>query len=214
MDPTDLARLRREYADRGLDETAAGDDPVVLFGRWFDDAVAAGVPEPNAMALATATADGRPSVRIVLLKGADEHGVVFFTGYDSRKGRELAANPWAAATMLWHPLQRQVRIEGPVERVDASDSDAYFSQRPRGARISAAASPQSEVVRDRADLERRRHEVEQRHRDVEVPRPESWGGFRIAWGTVEFWQGRSDRFHDRIRFMRDGGRWRRDRLAP
>jgi len=209
---TDISRMRAEYEGEGLPDTVT--DPVGLFEHWLADAVAAGVHEPNAMALATATPDGRPSVRIVLLKGFDARGLVFFTGYASRKGREIEANPRAAATMLWHPLRRQVRVEGSVERVDPADSDAYFASRPRGAQISAAASPQSEVVADRGELDRHREDVEARFEGREVERPGTWGGFRIALETIEFWQGREDRFHDRLRFARSSDGWTVDRLAP
>lgn len=214
MDHADLARMRQEYADAGLDEDAAGPDPVPVVRRWIDDAVAAGVHEPNAMALATATPDGRPSVRIVLAKGFDERGLVFFTAYGSRKGREIEANPHAAATLLWHELQRQVRIEGTVSRVTPEESDAYFASRPRGSQVSAAASPQSLPVADRVELERRRDEVEQRFAGRDVERPDDWGGYRIALDTVELWQGRSSRFHDRLRYTFAGDGWAVDRLAP
>ncbi|MGA9715006.1 MAG: pyridoxamine 5'-phosphate oxidase [Aeromicrobium sp.] len=210
----DLRRMRHEYAEAGLSEDEAGDDPVLLFERWLGQAIDAGVPEPNAMAVATASEDGRPSSRIVLLKGFDAAGMVFFSGYDSRKGRELKANPRAAATMLWHPLQRQVRVEGTVTRVDPAESDIYFASRPRGAQISAAASPQSRTVADRAALEGRRAEVERMFQGREVVRPEGWGGYRIALDVMEFWQGRSGRFHDRIHYVRRGDAWDRSRLAP
>jgi pyridoxamine 5'-phosphate oxidase len=207
--------MRTEYAREGLDEHAAGDDPVALFERWLDDAITAGVPEPNAMTVATATPDGVPSARIVLLKDFDERGAVFYTRYTSRKGGELAANPRAAAVMLWHPLQRQVRIEGRVEQVDAEQSDAYFASRPRGARLGAVASPQSRVLAGREELERLVAEAEQAYADGEVPRPDDWGGYRIALERVEFWQGRESRLHDRLVFRRDeGGAWERVRLAP
>ncbi|MBD8606628.1 pyridoxamine 5'-phosphate oxidase [Aeromicrobium sp. CFBP 8757] len=215
METPDLARMRSEYARDGLDETTAGDDPVALFTRWIDEAVEAGVHEPNAMALATATTDGRPSSRIVLLKGFDARGLVFFTGYGSRKGRELTDNPFAAATMLWHPLQRQVRVEGAVTRVAAEESDAYFSSRPRGSQVGAAASPQSEPIADRGVLERRVADVEQAFADRDVERPEQWGGYRIAIGSIEFWQGRVGRLHDRLRYTQTAdGTWTRERLAP
>ena len=204
--------MRDDYTAGGLDEASAGSDPVDLFERWLDQAVEAGVHEPNAMALATATPDGRPSSRIVLLKGFDARGLVFYTGYTSRKGRELEVNPFAAATMLWHPLQRQVRVEGTVTRVEPAESDAYFASRPRGSRVSAAASPQSQVVSGRDELERLRDEVEDRPGDV--PRPSTWGGYRIALEVVEFWQGRPSRLHDRLRFERRGTTWARERLAP
>jgi pyridoxamine 5'-phosphate oxidase len=214
METPDLARMRAEYAREGLDETAAGDDPLALFGRWLGEAVDAGLHEPNAMALATATTDGRPSVRIVLLKGLDDRGLTFFTGYESRKGAELAANPRAAATMLWHPLQRQVRVEGAVTRVDEAESDAYFVSRPRGSQIGAVASPQSRVIAGRDVLEQRVVEVEQVFDGHDVLRPPIWGGYRVAIETVEFWQGRESRLHDRLRYVRLPDGWRRERLAP
>jgi pyridoxamine 5'-phosphate oxidase len=214
MESPELARMRSEYARTGLEESAAGDDPLSLFSRWLDDAVAGGVHEPNAMALATATPDGMPSVRIVLLKGLDARGLVFFTGYDSRKGRELAANPRAAATMLWHPLQRQVRVEGSVTRLDEAESDAYFASRPRGAQIGAVASPQSRPIPDRRALEDRVAEVEHVFAERDVVRPPVWGGYRIAVESVEFWQGRENRLHDRLRFTAIDGGWTRERLAP
>lgn len=214
MQTPDLARMRAEYADTGLDETEAGGDPVALFERWLTDAVQAGMHEPNAMALATASPDGRPSSRIVLLKGFDAEGLVFFTGYESRKGRELEANPCAAATMLWHPLQRQVRVEGAVTRVAEAESDAYFASRPRGAQISAVTSPQSEPIADRSVLDDLRAEVEHEFDGRDVQRPAVWGGYRIALDVVEFWQGRSSRLHDRLRFVRSDAGWDRERLAP
>ncbi|MCW2749474.1 MAG: pdxH [Aeromicrobium sp.] len=214
MESPDLAHMRTEYARTGLDETAAGDDPLALFGRWLDEAVAAQLHEPNAMALATATPDGRPSVRIVLLKGLDDAGLTFFTNYDSRKGLELGANPRAAAVLLWHPLQRQVRVEGPVTRLDDADSDAYFASRPRGSQIGAVASPQSRRITGREVLEERVAEVEQVFDGTDVVRPPVWGGYRLGLESIEFWQGREDRLHDRLRFLRDGDSWTRERLAP
>lgn len=214
VDPDLLSRMRRDYALAGLDEGAAGPDPVALFARWLDEAVTAGVHEPNAMALATAAPDGRPSSRIVLLKGFDARGLVFFTGYESRKGRELEANPWAAATMLWHSLERQVRVEGAVSRLSDAESDAYFAARPRGSQIGAVASPQSRVIAGREVLEQRVLEVERFFADADVERPPVWGGYRVSLEHVEFWQGRTSRLHDRIRFARVGDAWRRERLAP
>jgi pyridoxamine 5'-phosphate oxidase len=210
----DLAALRAEYAREGLQEAEAGDDPVALFRQWVADAVAAGVHESNAMALATADAAGRPSVRIVLLKGFDDAGAVFYTNYDSRKGLELAANPWASAVLLWHPLQRQVRIEGAVSRLDAADSDAYFASRPRGAQIGAASSQQSRPVEDRAALERRYAEAEQAFEGRDVERPDEWGGYRMSLDVVEFWQGRANRLHDRLLFTRTDDGWLLERLQP
>ena len=214
METPDLARMREEYAREGLDEAAAGDDPLALLGRWLNEAIDAGMYEPNAMALATATPDGQPSVRIVLLKGLDDRGLTFFTGYESRKGAELAANPRAAAVMLWHPLQRQVRVEGGVTRIDEAESDAYFASRPRGAQIGAVASPQSRVISSRGMLDDRVAEVTQVFDGQDVMRPPIWGGYRVALESVEFWQGRYNRLHDRLRYRRAGDGWRRDRLAP
>jgi pyridoxamine 5'-phosphate oxidase len=214
MESPDLAHMRTEYARTGLDETAAGDDPLALLGRWLDEAVAAQLHEPNAMALATATPDGRPSVRIVLLKGLDDAGLTFFTNYDSRKGLELGANPRAAAVLLWHPLQRQVRVEGPVTKLDDADSDAYFASRPRGSQIGAVASPQSRRIAGREVLEERVAEVEQFFDGTDVVRPPVWGGYRLGLESIEFWQGREDRLHDRLRFLREGDRWQTERLAP
>jgi pyridoxamine 5'-phosphate oxidase len=214
MESPDLAALRAEYAREGLDEADAGDDPLALFGRWLDEAVAAGIHEPNAMALATADESGRPSVRTVLLKGFDEAGAVFYTNYDSRKARELAANPWASAVLLWRELQRQVRIEGRVERVDSAQSDAYFGSRPRGAQIGAVASRQSQPIDSREALEAQVADVEQAYDGRDVERPEQWGGYRLALEVMEFWQGRPDRIHDRLRFGRVGDGWSRERLQP
>jgi len=198
--------------ERPLDETAVDPDPLRQFAAWFEEAGAAGVRAPEAMALATATSDGRPSVRMVLLKGFDERGFVFFTGYESRKGAELAANPRAALLFHWDALGRQVRIEGTVERVSEAESDAYFRSRPRGAQISASVSPQSRVVESRASLEARAAELEAR--GGELPRPPTWGGFRLAPETYEFWQHRANRLHDRLRYSRDGDAWKIERLAP
>jgi pyridoxamine 5'-phosphate oxidase len=214
MESPDLAALRAEYAREGLDERDAGDDPVALFRRWLDEVVAAGIRESNAMALATADASGRPSVRVVLLKGFDEAGAVFYTNYDSRKGTELAANPWASAVLLWHQLQRQVRIEGRVTRLGAAESDAYFGSRPRGAQIGAVASEQSRSIDDRETLETRVAAAERTFDGRDVERPEEWGGFRIALDAMEFWQGRANRVHDRLRFTRAGDGWSRERLQP
>jgi pyridoxamine 5'-phosphate oxidase len=198
--------------DRPLDEAELDSDPLRQFAAWFEDARAAGVRAPEAMALATATADGGPSVRMVLMKGFDEHGFVFFTGYESRKGAELSANSRAALLFYWDPLGRQVRIEGPVERVAEAESDAYFASRPRGAQISATVSPQSRVVESRAHLEAAAAELEAR--GGELRRPPAWGGFRVAPESYEFWQHRANRLHDRLRYRRDGGAWTIERLGP
>jgi pyridoxamine 5'-phosphate oxidase len=195
-----------------LRETDAAADPFVQFDRWFTDAGEA-VPVPEAMALATATPDGAPSARMVLLKDAGEDGFVFFTNYDSRKGRELAANPRAALVFHWQPLGRQVRVEGPVEQLDDAASDAYFATRPLGARIGAWASAQSEVIGSREELEAA-VETMQQHLGAELDRPPHWGGFRLRPDVFEFWQHRDDRLHDRLRYRRRADGWVRERLAP
>jgi pyridoxamine 5'-phosphate oxidase len=210
-----LADLRMEYSAGGLSEEDAGHDPVALFHRWFQQALAAGLPDPNAFTLATCTPDGWPSARVVLLKGLDDRGFTFFTNYDSRKGRELAANPRAAMVFLWQQLERQVRVEGTVETVSAAESDAYYAVRPLGSRLGAWASPQSAVIPSRDFLEAQHAELMTRYPDGVVPRPPHWGGYRVLPRVIEFWQGRPSRLHDRIRFTRgDEGVWVRDRLAP
>jgi pyridoxamine 5'-phosphate oxidase len=214
MESSDLSAIRLEYTARGLTEDEAGDDPLALLRKWVAEAVAAGIDEPNAMALATADGRGRPSVRTVLLKGLDIDGAVFYTNLDSRKGRELSENPWAAAVLLWRPLQRQVRIEGPALPVSDDEADHYFASRPRGAQISAAASLQSEPIASRDELERQYTEVELANAAGDMTRPPFWGGYRLAYESVEFWQGRANRLHDRIRFVRGAGGWDRERLQP
>lgn len=211
----DLADLRREYRARGLSEADAGDDPMRLFREWLDDAIEAGLPEPNAMVLATATPDGRPAARAVLLKSVDADGFVFFTHHASRKGSELAANPAAALCVVWLELERQIRVEGPVERAPDAAADDYFARRPRASQLGAWASPQSEPVRSREELERRLEEAAARFAGRDVPRPPGWGGYRLRPQALEFWQGRPSRMHDRLCFTRraEGG-WERVRLAP
>ena len=213
MSSLDLSRIRKEYVRSGLSEDDAGDDPIALFDAWMADAVASGMHEPTAMALATATPDGRPSVRIVLLKGFDAEGVRFFTNYESRKGDDLESNPRAACTMLWHQVERQVRVEGVVARTTTEASDAYFSARPRGSRLGAVASPQSRVVSGRAELEQRYAAAAEASPD-EIERPAYWGGYIVRPESIEFWQGRESRMHDRIRFRRSPSGWHRERLAP
>jgi pyridoxamine 5'-phosphate oxidase len=190
-------------------------DPFRQFATWFDEARAASPVEPNAMALATVGADGRPSLRMVLLKGADERGFVFYTNYESRKGRELADTPWAALTFFWPEMERQIRIEGRVEPVSAEESDAYFHSRPIGSQLSASASHQSEVIAGREELEQRVAALSAQYHDQEIPRPENWGGFRVIPDAIEFWQGRANRLHDRLRYrLLASGGWQIERLSP
>lgn len=198
-----------------LTESDLLDDPIALFERWFADAVAAELPQVNAMTLATTGADGRVSARVVLLKGVDARGFEFFTNYESRKAGELAANPQAALAFLWVQLERQVRVVGGVERLDPAESDAYFATRPRGSQIGAWASQQSRPLADRAELEAHWAELEERYAGAAVPRPPHWGGFRVVPREIEFWQGRANRLHDRFAYTRaaDGG-WQRTRLQP
>jgi pyridoxamine 5'-phosphate oxidase len=210
-----IAANRKEHSRFYLVEAELHPDPIVQFEAWYGEAARDGVPESNAMALATATPDGRPSVRMVLLRGVDHRGFAFFTNYESRKGAEIEANPFAALVFFWHELERQVRVEGRVERVSDHESEAYFRGRPRGARIGAWASPQSRVVPGRAVLESLFEKLESNYPDDEVPRPPNWGGYRVVPDSIEFWQGRPNRLHDRIRYSRQkGGVWLIERLAP
>ena len=204
----------REYEGLKLRESDVDADPIRQFSKWYEEAMAAGAIEPHSMALATSTQDGRPSVRIVLLRGCDERGFTFFTNYESRKAIELEANPRAALVLHWHELERQVRIEGRVERVPAAESDAYFQSRPVGSRLGAWASRQSEVIADRESLDARFDELQSQYPDGEVPRPENWGGYLVIPDVIEFWQGRPNRLHDRLQFSRRGSGWVVERLAP
>jgi pyridoxamine 5'-phosphate oxidase len=210
-----LADLRKDYMQRGLDLAEMDPDPIRQFQAWFDAALAAEHPEPNAMTVATATPDGAPSARMTLLKGLDARGFVFYTNYESRKGAELAANPRAALVFFWVLLERQVRVEGRVERVSAEESDTYFHSRPIGSQLGAWASAQSQTLANRAELEQAYNELEQVWAGREIDRPPHWGGFRVVPQVIEFWQGRHSRLHDRLRYTRQpAGDWRIERLAP
>lgn len=213
MNPTDFASLRRDYMRAGLGEGDIDADPVRQFDKWFGEAVASGITLPNSAVLATTAASGQPTARAVLLKGAEERGFVFFTNYESRKGKELAGNSRCCLLFVWEELERQVRIDGAVEKTSARESEEYFRSRPLGARLGAWASPQSEVLRDRAALEARLAAVSRRFGD-DPPCPPHWGGYRVLPDAIEFWQGRPDRLHDRIQYRRGKGSWIIERLAP
>ncbi|HDR9487352.1 pyridoxine/pyridoxamine 5'-phosphate oxidase [Burkholderia aenigmatica] len=213
---TTLADLRINYSRASLDEADVAPDPFAQFDRWFKEALAAKLPEPNTMTLATVGDDGRPSARIVLIKGVDERGFVFFTNYESRKGRDLAAHPQAALLFYWIELERQVRIEGRIEKTSAEESDRYFASRPLGSRIGAWASEQSAVIDSRATLEAQEKAVSERYGD-NPPRPPHWGGYRLVPDSIEFWQGRPSRLHDRLLYTRDADTspdWSISRLSP
>ena len=208
----DISQLRDDYETTGLDADDLGPDPLAEVRRWLDEAVLAGVPQANAASLATAASDGKPSVRTVLLKEIDD-GLVVYTSYESRKGIEIAENPYAALSLTWVTLHRQIRADGAVERVSARQSEDYWASRPPGAQLAAAASPQSAVLAGRAELEWRFAQLEAAHPDG-ISRPDAWGGYRIVPERIEFWQGRHNRLHDRIEYVREDAAWTKRRLAP
>jgi pyridoxamine 5'-phosphate oxidase len=213
MSPS-IADLRQDYRQQALLETEADPHPMQQFRRWFDQALAADLLEPNAMTLATVDATGQPSARMVLLKGLESGGFDFFTNYNGRKGQELATNAKAALVFWWGDLERQVRIEGTVSPITAAESDAYFHSRPIGSQLGAWASPQSQVITDRQVLETRLEAVKAQYAGQEIPRPPHWGGYRLTPHAIEFWQGRSNRLHDRLLYTRTGDTWQQVRLAP
>lgn len=209
-----LADLRLNYSKAELTEDSVADHPFTQFHQWLEAAIASELLEPNAMTLATLSPDGRPVARMVLLKALDERGFVFFTNYDSAKGQQLQAHPDCALVFWWGELERQVRIEGRVEKISAEESDRYFQQRPRPSQLGAWASPQSQVIGDRRTLEEQLAKVQEKYTDQKVPRPDHWGGFRVIPTAIEFWQGRPSRLHDRILFTLTNGTWQKSRLAP
>lgn len=214
MKNNELAHLRQEYSREELSEEQVDRDPFVQFGHWMDDAIAAETPEPTAMCLSTASSDGRPSSRMVLLKGFDHDGFVFYTNYNSRKGRELAENPYAALTFFWPELERQVRITGLSHKVTSEESDEYFKSRPYTSRLGAWASKQSETVESKMVVMAEAAKLAIRYPTGNVPRPPHWGGYRVAPDEFEFWQGRPSRLHDRIRYLKANDNWEISRLSP
>ncbi|KYC39770.1 pyridoxine 5'-phosphate oxidase [Scytonema hofmannii PCC 7110] len=210
-----IADLRKDYTLQGLSETDVDPNPFIQFKRWFDQTIAAQLVEPNAVTLATTTREGKPSARMVLLKGFDERGFVFFTNYNSQKGQELAENPQASLVFWWAELERQIRISGRVEKISDAESDEYFYSRPLNSRLGAWASNQSEAIESRAVLEQRIQELQAKYQNQDVPRPQHWGGLRVIPVEIEFWQGRPNRLHDRLRYTRiNDGSWKIERLSP
>ena len=209
-----LHKMRQEYAAGSLNETNMPHNPIEVFNVWLDFAINSGLTEPNAMTVATATLDGKPSARVVLLKEVNDKGFVFYTNYLSRKGRELVVNPDVAIVFDWHDIERQVRVEGRAEKLSAEESEAYFNERPEDAKIGAWASPQSKIVKDREELEKHLEEIEEQFEDMQVHRPSHWGGYLIRPSVIEFWQGRPSRMHDRIVYYKTEDGWTMHRLAP
>ena len=209
-----LHQMRQEYAAGSLNETNMPHNPMEVFNVWLDFAINSGLTEPNAMTVATAAADGKPSARVVLLKEVNDNGFVFFTNYMSRKGSELIVNPQVAIVFDWHNLERQVRVEGRAEKLSSEESEAYFNERPEDAKIGAWASPQSKIVKDREELEKHLEEIEEQFEDMPVHRPSHWGGYLIRPSVIEFWQGRPSRMHDRIVYYKTEDGWTMHRLAP
>lgn len=212
--PTAIADLRCDYRLKALLETEVNANPIQQFQLWFDQAIQAELPEPNAMTLATVSTAGKPAARMVLLKGVDSAGFVFYTNYQSRKGQELTATPWAALVFWWAELERQVRIEGPVSKVSDTETETYFYSRPRGSQLGAWASDQSQVIGDRTILEQRLQDLEQQYQNQPIPRPSHWGGYRLQPDLIEFWQGRPNRLHDRLSYQRQNEAWTVQRLSP
>ena len=209
-----ISSIRKDYQLQSLSESDVKQDPIGQFGKWWDEAIASSIDEVNAMTLSTVTAEGKPSARIVLLKGFDERGFVFFTNYESNKGAQLTANPFASLVFFWKELERQVRIEGICEKVSEQESDDYFHSRPIGSQLGACASPQSRVIESRRVIENNLEKLQDQYRDMEIPRPAHWGGYRVVPEAIEFWQGRSSRLHDRIKYTNENQTWKIVRLAP
>jgi len=209
-----ISSIRKDYQLQSLSESDVKQDPIGQFGKWWEEAIASSIDEVNAMTLSTVTAEGKPSARIVLLKGFDERGFVFFTNYESNKGVQLTANPFASLVFFWKELERQVRIEGISEKVNERESDDYFHSRPIGSQLGACASPQSRVIESRRVIENNLEKLQDQYREMEIPRPAHWGGYRVVPQAIEFWQGRSSRLHDRIKYTKENQSWKIVRLAP
>lgn len=214
MDNIEIENLRKDYLFAELNEDNINQDPIQQFDKWFNEALNSNLDEPNAMALATSTKDGKPSLRIVLLKGFSEQGFIFYTNYDSKKGHQIIENPHAAITFLWGELQRQVRIEGTVEKLSVEKSTEYFHSRPRGSQLGAISSHQSSVINSREELEDNYNKLDKKYQDKIIPKPENWGGFIVIPEKIEFWQGRTSRLHDRLLFEKDSNSWNLSRLSP